>query len=78
MDLDETVKFGVASVVSSIHSQNYLSLIESNEHIALEGGDRSYFSEKFEEMNRLHKEDVIELKTFYERRISALREIYER
>lgn len=29
-------------------------------------------------MNRLHKEDVIELKNFYEKRIAALREIYER
>jgi hypothetical protein len=76
MDLDETVRINVPSVVSSIHSQNFISMIESSDHLVLDAVDKTYLSEKLDELQKVHKDDIFELKSFYEKRISALRDIY--
>jgi hypothetical protein len=77
VNLDETVKIcSTSSVASSIHSHHFGSLADSYEHILIE--DRSFMSERMDEMSRVHRKEIDDLKSHYEKRIMDLREIYER
>lgn len=77
-DLDETIRLNSAnSVASSIPNRSFISFIESD-HFFQSEADKTYFSEKIEEIERIHKEEVMDLKNFYEQKISNLRELTEK
>jgi hypothetical protein len=55
-DLDETIRLNSAnSVASSIPNRSFISFIESD-HFFQSEADKTYFSEKIEEIERIHKE----------------------
>lgn len=64
-------------MASSVPNKSYVSYIDS-EHCFYSEADKSYVAEKLEEVERSHKEELLDLKQFYEKRIEGIRQIYER
>lgn len=56
IDLDETIKIQPAlSATSSIPCKSYASYVDSDHYFQTEA-DRSYMTEKLEEVEKMHKE----------------------